>query len=122
MVELNKCNLHSVTFCFPKTQSERNHFGPPTYVRSSLPEKSFTEVNEMAEWKTSVVCSQLIKHLYRVCWIETLPKSAINHLGLEGDPITKIIIMLFDNNTNTEKTLNVDDKYSNFFVQTKLRA
>lgn len=64
MVELNKCNLHSVTFCFPKTQSELNRFGPPTYVRSSLPEKCFTEVNEMAEGKTSVVCSQLIKHLY----------------------------------------------------------
>lgn len=70
------------------------------------------------------MCALSLSNIYTVCRFETRPKSAINHLGLEGDPIKiiKTIIMLFDNNTNTEKTLNVGDKYSFFscFVQTKL--
>lgn len=69
----------------------------------------------MAEGK-HLLCSQLIKHLYRVCWFETRPKSAINHREDPFKIIIIIIIMLSDNNTNTEKTLNVGDKYSFFSV------
>jgi len=59
-----------------------------------------------------LLCALSLSNIYTVCWVETLPKSAMNHLGLEGDPIKIIIIMLSDNNTNTEKTLNVRDKYN----------
>lgn len=58
----------------------------------------------MAEGKTSVVCFSL-SNIYTQS-AKTCPKCNINYLHLRGDPI-KQKLMLIDNNTDTEETLNL---------------
>lgn len=88
MVECNKHNLYGVTFCFPKTQSELNHFGPPTNVLSSLPKNASQKSMRWQKGK-HLLCALSLSNIYTESAGLRHPKSTINHFGLKGDPIKK---------------------------------
>lgn len=63
MVEFNKHNLYGVTFFFPKTQSELNRFGPPTYVLSSLPKNASQKSMRWQKGK-HLLCALSLSNIY----------------------------------------------------------
>lgn len=98
----------SITFCFPKTQSQLNHFGPllPTCIlRSSLPENSSQKSMKWQKGK-HLLSAFSLSNIYTSLLVQDTSQMHHKPPQFGGRTHSNKNLMLTDNNTDTEKTLS----------------